>query len=102
MQKCDIRGDILTDKEMKKLSRSELLEIILMLQENQEKLSNENCLLKSELKRRTALVKNDAAFGEVAERLDAAIREFNTAANQYVLRLESEAVAVIESKGKRS
>ncbi len=89
----------MTDKELKKLSRAELLEIILMLQQNQEKLSHENCSLKMELERRTQMVQRDAAFGEAAEQLNRALKELKTAADRYVFTLESEAVQMIESKG---
>lgn len=92
----------MTDKELKKLSRAELLKIILMLQQNQEKLARENRTLKLELERRRILVQNDEAFGDVAVQLDEALKELKTAADQYILRLEIEAANIIESKGKQS
>lgn len=89
----------MTDKELKKLSRSELLEIILMLQQNQEKLISENNTLKAELDRRATMVRSNTSFGEVAVQLDNAMKEFKFAADRYILRLEKEAAYIIESKG---
>ena len=91
----------MTDKEMKKLNRSELLEIILVLQRRQETLAKENEMLKAELERRTSLLCNDETFGAASSDLDHALKQFKLAVDRYVFHLETEAVNLIESKGDK-
>ncbi len=90
----------MTDKELKKLKRSELLEIILLLQDKQELLIEENKQLKSKLEARHQKLLDDEAFGGVAASLNAAIKELKRSADSYLLKLEEETEKVINSKDK--
>ncbi len=85
----------MTDKELKRLSRTELLEIILMMKENEKKLQEENKKLSEELgkisrqisARRNALL-SDNALGNSFEEMDKAYDMFKIASVKFRVLLE--------------
>ncbi len=85
----------MTDKELKRLSRIELLEIIHMLQENEQRLIKENQKLTEELNGRRELLAKNKTFSDIAENLDEAVEHLHAVAKQYQLLLESEGSKVL-------
>ncbi len=95
----------MTDKELKRLSRSELLEIILMLKENEKKLQEENKKLSEKLSkiskqisvRRKALA-SDNALGNSFDEMDKAYETFKSAAVKFRVLLEESGSDVAQSR----
>ncbi len=90
----------MTDKELKKLKRSELLEIILVLQDKQDELQAENDRLRHELEYRHEMLLSDEAFGGPAAKLSSAIKELKQAADAYLLRMEEESEKIVSKRDK--
>ncbi len=83
------------NKELKRLKRSELLEIILMLKENEKTLQEENRDLKEQLtrltkeisSRRSALASDDV-LGRSFEEMEKTYLAFKNAAKKYCVLME--------------
>ncbi len=95
----------MTDKELKRLSRSELLEIILMMKENEKKLQEENSELHQQLDklskqisaRKNALI-SDNALGNSFEEMDKAYALFKKASSKYRVLLEESGSDIVQDK----
>ncbi len=85
----------MTDKELKRLSRMELLEIIHILQKSEQQLLAENKRLQEELYGRRELLTETGTFADVADALDAAVKQLQDTAKQYQLLLESESSKIV-------
>ena len=96
------------ENKLRKLRRSELLEIILMLKENEKSMEQENEDLKEELKiikkkidlRKTALEK-DQALGNAASELEDSFYEFRRKAAMYYALLEESGENAVEGKAHK-
>ncbi len=89
---------VVTDKELKRLSRIELLEIIHILQQSEQRLLAENSQLKEELYGRRELLAETGTFADAADALDAAVKQLQVTAKQYQLLLESESSKLISGR----
>ncbi len=87
----------MTEKEMKRLSRIELLEIIHMLQKSERRLMEENRALKQKLQERKELLEQSGTFHDMSAALDEAVRRLQTVVYQYQLALENEGVALVSA-----
>ncbi len=96
------------ENKLRKLRRSELLEIILMLKENEKSMEQENEDLKEELKiikqkidfRKTALEKDDT-LGNAATELADSFYEFRHKAAVYYALLEESGENAVEGKAHK-
>ncbi len=85
----------MTDKELKRLSRIELLEIIRVLQNKNSQLSEENRTLREELQGRRDLLEQSPSFCDISRELDKATASLQSVAQQYQLLLESESSRLV-------
>ena len=79
----------MTDKELKKLSRAELLEMLIELTERNEELQAENDRLKEKLNDRTLVMDQAGSIAEAALRLNGVFEAAEKAANQYLESVRS-------------
>ena len=86
----------MTDKELKRLSRIELLEIVRMLQQNEKRLSEENEQLKNELNFRRSLISKSESYGNAQETLDQAVSFLNKTVKLYQLMLERDTADLLK------
>lgn len=74
----------MTDKELKKLSRSELLELLISQMEENDKLYQEIDQLKEELNQKKILIKNAGSIAEAAIGINKIFEAADLAAKQYI------------------
>ena len=74
----------MTDKELHKLSRKELLEMLLAQAQENEKLTEELQSLQKELSDRRLLQENAGSMAEAALRLNGVFEAADRAARQYL------------------
>lgn len=74
----------MNDKEFRRLKRTELIEIIYYLQEEQEKLKQENLYLKERLEQRTLKLENAGSIAQAALVLNDVFLAADKAASQYL------------------
>lgn len=74
----------MTDKELKRLSRAELLELLLEQVEENEALRAEAAELKRQLADRIIVMENAGSIAEAALRLNGVFEAAEAAAKQYV------------------
>lgn len=74
----------MTDKELKKLNRAELLELLLEQVEENEALRAEIAGLKEQLADRTIKIENAGSIAEAALRLNGVFEAAEAAAKQYI------------------
>ena len=87
----------MTDKELKRLSRAELLELLLEQVEENEALRAEIADLKGQLEDRVIKIENAGSIAEAALRLNGVFEAAEAAAKQYVDSLK-ELEKVVVSK----
>ncbi len=95
----------MTEKELRRLKRSELLEIILMLKENEKKLQEENQQLVEKLMKlserislRQLALSADDALGTAVSEMDEAYFAFKGAAERYRVLMEELGADAIQGK----
>ena len=74
----------MADKEIRRLSRTDLIEIIYKLQNNEKKLNEEIEQLKKELENRNNLIANSGSLAEVLAHLDGLFTAAQKTADDYV------------------
>lgn len=74
----------MTDKELRRLSRSELLEMLIAQMEENEKLRSELSKARSELKDRRITLRRAGSIAEAALRLNNVFEAADEAARQYL------------------
>lgn len=74
----------MTDKEVSKLNRKELLEILLCMSKENEQLKKEIEELKEELKSRRIIIENSGSIAEAALKLNGIFEAAQQSADQYL------------------
>ncbi len=74
----------MADKELRKMNRTELIEIIYALQQDEQKLRRENEQLTSELDDKVVRIKNSGSIAEAALSLNRIFEDAQNAADQYL------------------
>ena len=78
------RSVIMTDKELQKLKRSELLEIMLGLQNELDDQREENKILQAKLDERTISIENAGSIAEAALEINGVLNDAQKAADVYL------------------
>ena len=78
----------MTDKEVKRLSRSQLIEIIYQLQIREEELTDKNRRLEEELRSKRIRMENAGNIAEAALELNDVFRSAQNAAAQYLSEIQ--------------
>ena len=78
----------MTDKEVKRLSRSQLIEIIYQLQTREEELTDKNRRLEEELRSKRIRMENAGNIAEAALELNDVFRSAQNAAAQYLSEIQ--------------
>ena len=78
----------MTDKELKKLSRSELLEMLIVQTEKNEMLSDELEDMKRRLRNRKIICENAGSIAEASLQLNGVFEAAQNAARQYLENIE--------------
>lgn len=79
----------MTDKQLKKLRRVELLEMLLEQTKENDRLREENAQLRSRLESRDIAVQEAGSIAEAALRLNGIFEAAQQAADQYLYNLQS-------------
>lgn len=74
----------MTDKELKKLTRIELLELLLEQSKEVEKLQEELADVKAKLRDKNILIENSGSIAEAALKLNGVFEAAEAAAEQYL------------------
>lgn len=82
----------MTDKELKRLSRSELLELLVKLSEENEKLGKENEQLRKRLESRQISLQNAGSIAEASLRINGVFEAAQAAADAYLASVKAMAV----------
>ncbi|MEI3079152.1 MAG: hypothetical protein V8T00_07610 [Oscillospiraceae bacterium] len=85
----------MTDKELRKLSRAELIDILFELQTQNENLTAENRELAAQLESRQLQITEAGSIAEAALRLNGVFEAAQAAADQYV-RCTKDSLAIAE------
>ena len=85
----------MTDKELRKLSRAELIDILFELQTQNENLTAENQELAAQLESRQLQITEAGSIAEAALRLNGVFEAAQAAADQYV-RCTKDSLAIAE------
>lgn len=80
----------MTDKEFRKLSRGELVDIIFELQKEQEALKRENEALRARLEDRSICLSESGSIAEAALRLNGVFDAAQKAADQYLAQIQAD------------
>ena len=78
----------MTDKEVKRLSRSQLIEIIYQLQTREEELTDKNRRLEEELHSKRIRMENAGTIAEAALELNDVFQSAQNAAAQYLSEIQ--------------
>ena len=78
----------MTDKEVKRLSRSQLIEIIYQLQTREEELTNKNRRLEEELRSKRIRIEEAGNIAEAALALNDVFQSAQSAAAQYLSEIQ--------------
>lgn len=81
----------MTAKELKRLSRSDLLEMLLELSRENEQLRQENLELRARLEEKTLKIENTGSLAEAALVLNGVFQAAQEACEQYSLNIRSQA-----------
>lgn len=87
----------MTDKELRKLSRAELIDILFELRTQNETLTAENQKLTAQLESRQLQITEAGSIAEAALRLNGVFEAAQAAADQYVL-CAKDSLAIAERK----
>ncbi|MBP5431383.1 hypothetical protein [Ruminococcus sp.] len=90
----------MTDKEFKRLKRSDLIYIIYEYQKKQEELMKENEELREKLKEKEMRISNAGSLAEVAAKLNGLFEAAQQTADDYLSQLENTASAEAEKKAE--
>ena len=88
----------MTDKEFKRLKRSDLIYIIYEYQKKQEELMKENEELRQKLSEKKLKISNAGSLAEVAAKLSGLFEAAQQTADDYMKQLEYAASAEAEKK----
>ena len=86
----------MTDKELKHLNRTELLQVLLSLTEENEQLREQNAALSQKLHNRAIENENAGSLAEAALQINQVFEYADSAAKQYL-----QSIQVLEAKQKR-
>ncbi|MCD7733282.1 MAG: DivIVA domain-containing protein [Oscillospiraceae bacterium] len=86
----------MADKELRKMNRTELIEIIYTLKQNDTLLRKENDELKDQLEDKTIRIDNAGSIAEAALSLNRVFEDAENASKQYLESAKSEADRIIE------
>lgn len=78
----------MTDKELRKLSRAELLEMLILQMERNEKLEAELRKAKAELKNRAIIIEKAGSLAEAALQINEVFEAADRAAKQYLRNVQ--------------
>lgn len=97
-QKYKIKGEIrvMAEKELKKMNRTELIEIIYALQQREEALKEENAVLQEKLDDRIVKIENSGSIAEAVIVLNNIFQNAQDTADQYVESVRSAQAAAKE------
>ena len=90
------RENVLTDSALKKLRRSQLLELLLAVTEENEALKRENKELNRRLNEKTITMQNAGSIAEASLRLSGVFEAAQSAADRYLSSIQ--AIAPAERK----
>ncbi len=90
----------MTEKELKRLSRAELLEMLIATAKKLERVERELDSAKKELARRDVAVTDAGSLAEAALRLNRVFEDADAAAKQYIDILRMRAESVDNADGK--
>ena len=79
----------MADKEIKRLSRSELLELLVKLSEENEKLGKENEQLRKRLESRQISLENAGSIAEASLRINRVFEAVQAAADDYLASVKA-------------
>ncbi|MCC8063660.1 MAG: DNA repair protein [Clostridiales bacterium] len=79
----------MADKELRKMSRTELIEIIYALQQNERSLRTENAELRRQLDDKTLRMENAGSIAEAALSLNHIFEDAEAAARQYLASIQA-------------
>ena len=79
----------MTDKELKHLNRTELLQMLLSLTEENEQLREKNASLSQKLNNRTILNENAGSIAEAALQINQVFEYADSAAKQYLQSIQA-------------
>lgn len=88
----------MTDKELRRLSRRELLEMLIASAEENERLRAELAQTQGELNSRRLLLKQSGSMAEAALRLNGVFEAADRAAQQYLTSVRAAAEERAEAK----
>lgn len=88
----------MTDKELRRLSRRELLEMLIASAEENERLRAELTQAQGELNSRQLLLKQSGSMAEAALRLNGVFEAADRAAQQYLTNVRAAAEERAEAK----
>ena len=78
----------MTDKELRKLSRAELLEMLILQIERNEELEAELKKVKTELRNRAITIENAGSLAEAALQINGVFEAADRAAKQYLRNVQ--------------
>ena len=78
----------MTDKELRKLSRAELLEMLIQQSERNEELEAELKKAKTELRNRAITIENAGSLAEAALQINGVFEAADRAAKQYLRNVQ--------------
>lgn len=90
----------MTDKEFKRLKRSDLIYIIYEYQKKQEELIKENEELREKLKEKEMKISNAGSLAEVAANLNGLFEAAQQTADDYMKQIENTAAAQAEKRAE--
>ncbi len=79
----------MAEKELRKMSRTELIEIIYALQQNEKQLKNEIESLRKSLNEKTIIIENSGSIAEAALKLNHIFEDAQAAAEQYIQSIQT-------------
>ncbi len=91
----------MTDKELRKLNRAELLELLILQTKQLDELELERNALKKELERRRLDIAESGTLAEAALRLNDVFRNADKAVQEYVEQAKSRADAMLADTENR-
>lgn len=91
----------MTDKEVKKLKRTELLEMLIEQTEENEKLKSANEALREQLAQRTITLENAGSIAEAALQMTKVFSEAQDSADRYLESIRAKEVAMEQTLAQR-
>ena len=90
----------MTDKEFKRLKRSDLIYIIYEYQKKQEELIKENEELREKLQEKEVKISNSGSLAELSAKLNGLFEAAQQTADDYISGVENSAVEAAEKKAQ--